>query len=218
MSETNIAAIAFDLDGLMINSEALYRESGSAMICRRGQEPEEAVFLAMMGRPNQDALRVMKEWYGFADSIEDLYRETEELMDVLLAERLATMPGLLELLDAIDRVKIPKAVTTSASVAYLNRVLNQLALADRFAFALTAEDVTRGKPDPEVYVKAAQRFDLAPARMLVLEDSNHGCTAAVVAGAITVAVPTEYTGALTARVHLVAESLADGRIYQLLGF
>ena len=217
MSATRIAAVAFDLDGLMINSEALYRQSGSAMIRRRGKEPEDAVFLAMMGRPNRDALRVLKDWYGFADTIEELYRETEESMDVLLAERLGAMPGLLELLDSIDAAQIPKAVTTSASRSYLDRVLNQLALADRFHFVLTAEDVTRGKPDPEVYLTAAQRFDVAPQRMLVLEDSNHGCTAAVAAGATTVAVPTEYTGVMTARVHLVADSLADGRIFRLLG-
>jgi HAD superfamily hydrolase (TIGR01509 family) len=215
--ETNIDAVAFDLDGLMINSEALYRESGSQMIRRRGKQPEEAVFLAMMGRPNRDALQVLKIWYGFSDSIEDLNRETDELMNVLLAERLQTMPGLIELLEAIETAQIPRAVATSASRPYLDRVLNQLALAGRFQFALTAENVTHGKPHPEVYVTAAQRFEVVPTRMLVLEDSNHGCTAAVAAGAITVAVPTEHTGALTADVHLVAENLADRRIYELLG-
>jgi beta-phosphoglucomutase-like phosphatase (HAD superfamily) len=90
-------------------------------------------------------------------------------------------------------------------------------LRDRFGFVLTSADVTHGKPHPEIYESAAERLGVAPAEMLVLEDSENGCRAAVAAGAVVVAVPGshsrrhDFTGA-----RLVAESLADPRIAALL--
>jgi beta-phosphoglucomutase-like phosphatase (HAD superfamily) len=91
-------------------------------------------------------------------------------------------------------------------------------LAQRFAFVLAAEDVIQGKPHPEIYEKAARRFGVSAAELLVLEDSANGCRAAVAAGARVVAVPGghsrrhDFTGAAW-----IADSLADPRIYALLG-
>ena len=88
---------------------------------------------------------------------------------------------------------------------------------DRFAFVLTSADVTHGKPHPEIYQTAAQRLAVDPGAMLVLEDSQAGCKAAVAAGAVAVAVPGghsrrhDFTGAV-----FVAETLADPRIEALL--
>ena len=88
----------------------------------------------------------------------------------------------------------------------------------RFSFILTCEDVQCGKPDPEVYLHAARKFGIAPSEMMVLEDSQNGCRAAVAAGAFAVAVPGphnrghEFPGA-----SLVADTLADARIYAALG-
>ena len=69
----------------------------------------------------------------------------------------------------------------------------RLNLKQRFQFILTAEDIRRGKPDPEVYLLAAKRLDFKPDQMMVLEDSANGCCAAVTAGAFTVAVPNRHT-------------------------
>jgi beta-phosphoglucomutase-like phosphatase (HAD superfamily) len=83
---------------------------------------------------------------------------------------------------------------------------------------LTAEDVSRGKPHPEIYLTAARRLDVPPQRMLVLEDSENGCRAAAAAGAFAVAVPGDHS-----RQHdftsaaLVVDSLADPRLYAALG-
>ena len=88
----------------------------------------------------------------------------------------------------------------------------------QFDFLLTAEDVRDGKPHPEIYLSAAQRFGIDPAQMLVLEDSENGCRAAVAAAATTVAVPGPHnSGSQYPGVALQAESLSDLRIYQLLG-
>jgi HAD superfamily hydrolase (TIGR01509 family) len=212
-----ILAVAFDLDGLMINTEELYRESGSRVLQRRGRSPRAGVFQAMMGRPNPDALQVMIDAYQLTDSIDQLRHETDVEMRQLIAERLAPMPGLITLLEDLGRARIPKAVTTSATKAYLDIVCERLTLAHHFQFALTAEDVSRGKPDPEIYVKAAERFGVHPAALVVLEDSVNGCRAALAAGARTVAVPSVHTGPFHEPVELIAADLCDPRLYRLLG-
>jgi len=111
-----------------------------------------------------------------------------------------------------------KGIATSSRRAFVERVLAKFNCQPRFSPILTSEDITEGKPHPEIYLTAAARLGIEPAEMLVLEDSQNGCRAAVAAGAITVAVPGahsrrhDFTGAA-----LVAESLADRRIYERLG-
>ena len=147
-----------------------------------------------------------------------LAAESNEIFLGLLTERLATMPGLLELLAALETAGIPKAIATSSGRRLTEACLAPFQLAPRFRFVLTSEDITRGKPDPEIYLLAAQRFGVPPAEMLVLEDSQNGCRAAAAAGAFTVAVPGEHSRRQDFSVaNLVIESLADRRLYEVLG-
>ena len=127
------------------------------------------------------------------------------------------MPGLVELLAALEQRAIPKAIATSSRRAFVEHVLGVFGYQPRFSPILTSEDITHGKPHPEIYLKAAERLGILPGEMMVLEDSENGCRAAVAAGAITVAVP----GAHSRNHHfggatLVTDSLGDKRIYELL--
>jgi HAD superfamily hydrolase (TIGR01509 family) len=218
MAEKNsLRAVAFDLDGLMFNTEELYQHVGTELLRRRGKEFVPALLHQMMGRPQAVALQMMIDWHSLGDTVEILSIETEEVFVALLDTRLALMPGLLDLLDALEAAEIPKAVVTSSGVKFTRDVLGRFNLEPRFSFIVTCEDVTHGKPDPEIYLKAAARFGIEPKQMMVLEDSANGCKAAVAAGAFAVAVPAqhssthEYPGAA-----FVAETLGDPRIYEAL--
>jgi len=159
----------------------------------------------------------MIEWHGLADTIETLATETGEIFVSLLDTQLRTMPGAMELLDLLDAHGIARGVATSSGPDFAHDVLGRMGIRDRFAFVLTSVDVTHGKPHPEIYQTAAQRLAVDPGAMLVLEDSQAGCKAAVAAGAVVVAVPGghsrrhDFTGA-----RFVAETLADPRIKALL--
>lgn len=209
-------AIAFDLDGLMFNTEELYIQVARQMLARRGHELEMELIHAMMGLPAEAAFPVMIRWYDLPDTVDELARETDQLFDSLLPNALTPMPGLLDLLRHVDARGLPKAITTSSSRSYVDRVLRLAPLPTEFEFWLTSEDVQQGKPHPEIYLQAAARFDVNTDRMLVLEDSQNGCRAAVAAGAFTVAVPaahnagSDYQGA-----RLVADSLDDPRLLQI---
>jgi HAD superfamily hydrolase (TIGR01509 family) len=211
-------AVVFDLDGLMFNTEELYDQTGSQVLGRRGHEFTDELRQQMMGRPGRDALQIMIEMHGLDDTVDALIRESDEVFLALLDAHLAPMPGLVDLLLRLEAVGRPKAIATSSRRSVVQRMLDKFAFPPRFEFVLTAEDVTRGKPDPEVFLTAAKRLGVEPREMLVLEDSQNGCRAAVAAGAIAVAVPSghshrhDFTGAA-----LVADSLADARIYERLG-
>jgi HAD superfamily hydrolase (TIGR01509 family) len=215
--KSTLLAVTFDLDGLMFNSEELYHEVGATLLSRRGKQITGELLNEMMGRQAHAALGVMIKWHGLDATPEELAAECAELFVDLLPARLQPMPGLLDLLAALEANGIPKAIATSSRREFVDRALGLFDLAPRFAFVITAEDVEHGKPAPDVYQLAAQRHGLEPAQMMVLEDSQNGCAAAVAAGAYTVAVPHgqslqhKFPG-----VRFVADTLADERIYGAL--
>ena len=211
-------AVVFDLDGLMFNTEELYIEVGSEVLRRRGCELSSDLLDKMMGRRPRQAIETMIQFHGLTDTVDEIESESREIFAPILDTKLSPMPGLLSLLDALEAAEVPKAVATSSPRAFAANVMSRFELLPRFEFVLTAEDVHRGKPDPEIYLSAADRLDVAPCEVLVLEDSQTGCRSAVAAGAIVVAVPAahsrhhEFEGA-----SLVISDLADPQLYARLG-
>jgi HAD superfamily hydrolase (TIGR01509 family) len=214
----NIRAVAFDLDGLMFNTEALYEQVGGTLVARRGRRISHELLDEMMGRPPRVALQRMIDWYQLDDTIEQLQVETDGIFADILERELAPMPGLVELLDALQAAEIPKAITTSSRRGFVDQILRLYDYSDHFRFVIAAEDVVQGKPHPEIYQTAARHFGISPTEMLVLEDSQNGCRAAVAAGACAVAVPGQhshhhdFTGA-----RFVATGIGDPRLYDLIG-
>jgi HAD superfamily hydrolase (TIGR01509 family) len=210
-------AVVFDLDGLMFNTEEIYQDVGAEILRRRGKPFDAELLDAMMGCPADVALKRMIDWHALDATVAQLSAETDELFAALLDQRLDVMPGLLALLDVLEAAGLPKAIATSSGPSFAHEVLSRFNLAPRFQFILTCDDVCDGKPHPEIYLLAAQRFGIEPGEMLVLEDSQNGCRAAVAAGTIAVSVPAghsrrhDFSGAA-----LIADNLADPRLTSLL--
>lgn len=211
-------AVVFDLDGLMFNTEDLYQEVGAEILRRRGHAFTQELLDRMMGRPGKVALQCMIDMHQLDATVEMLQAETDELFPDILRAKLAPLPGLIDLLAALERHRLPKGIATSSRRNFVERVLGQFQWQPRFEPILTSEDITDGKPHPEIYLKAAARLGIAPGEMLVLEDSHNGCKAAVSAGAIAVAVPGAHSASHDfSGAAFVARSLADPRIYERLG-
>ena len=210
-------AVVFDMDGLMFNTEDVYWQVGTELLRRRGGRFSRELSDAMMGRPPQTSFDVMIRWHSLNETWQELAAESEEIFLGLLDRHLAPMPGLMELLAALEKAGIGKAIGTSSSRRSLEAILSRFAMEPRFQFVLTAEDITHGKPDPEIYLKAAARFGITPQQMLVLEDSQTGCRSAAAAGAIVVAVPGVHSMSQDFSVAVLAlSSLADQRLYEAL--
>lgn len=210
-------AVAFDMDGLMFNTEDLYDDVGDILLQRHGQRFTRELKLEMMGRPGQEALAIMKNRCNLSQSVDELKAETKLIFSKLLPERIEMMRGLELLLEFLEQLKIPKCVATSSHRQFATEALGYFNLEPRFEFVLTADDVEKGKPNPEVYLLAAKQLSVEPSQLLVLEDIAVGSQAAAAAGAFTIAVPTTHSlGSDFSHVDYLAHSLLDPMIQEVL--
>lgn len=212
-----IGAVAFDMDGLMLNTEDLYEQVGHILMQRRGKTYRDEVRKKMIGLPARHAFGVLIEEEGMSDSWQELQEETDKIFETILPTQLATMHGLIDLLDYLDELGLRRCVATSSTQSFARKALTLVGMLDRVDFVITAEDVSQGKPNPEIYLAAARKMSVAVENMLVLEDSATGTKAGVSAGAFVVSVPNEHTkqGCFEG-CQWIANTLGDKRIYGLL--
>lgn len=212
-----VRGIALDMDGLLFDTERLYWQVGDTVLERRGHRFTTELQQRMMGRVGVAAMQQMAEFHGLSDAPETLLTESNEIYRSLLAENLEPMPGLAEWIETLLGCGRPFGVATSSQRQFVDLIMARTSWRDSLAFVLTGDDVTRGKPDPQIYQMAANELGISTAEMLVLEDSGNGCAAAVAAGALTVAIPNEHTATQDfSGATLIAESLLDRRLWQLL--
>lgn len=213
---TRPLAVAFDLDGLIFDTEALFVRVATDMLAARGKPFTPEILDAMIGRQWAVAGPAFKELAGLDEPLDELREEKRARYEELLDTAVHTTPGLFALLAHLEHHRVPRAVTTSSGRDYVQRLLRRHGLMDHFAFLLTAEDVSRSKPDPEIYRKAAARFEVEPSSLLVLEDSPAGVAAARAAGAFVIGVPHDHSPADgLAAAHRVVPRLDDPRVLEL---
>lgn len=184
------AALIFDMDGLMLDSEPLYQEAWQLAAQELGYQLDEALYLSLVGRSSVEADRVFVQVFGdrfpvhqFNDRWLALWR------DLVKVRGIALQPGLLPFLDWVDQQRIPKAVGTSSNVHEAELCLTQAGIRDRFSTLVTVDQVAAGKPEPDIFLEAAKRLNVDARKCLVLEDSNAGVQAAKAAGMQVVMVP-----------------------------
>lgn len=210
---SEIQAIAFDMDGLLLNTEHLYDVVINDLLSTRGQSFTRETKLAMMGRGAQPALEILKERHNLTDDWTSLAQDIESRLLQILPDQLGLMPGVPTLLDKIERCNRPMVVVTSSPRSFAVTALRRVDILERFEFLVCGEDVERGKPAPDIYLKAAERLGVPPQQILALEDSHTGSRAAVAAGFHTIAVPGEHSAAQDfAHVVFVAQRVDDPRI------
>jgi pseudouridine-5'-monophosphatase len=212
-------AVVFDLDGLLIDTEGVFTEAARRLLARRGLEPDAAFMAAIMGTPGRDALPRFRDHFRLSDPLDVLAQEYKRaFFDVLRAGHAPLMPGAVELIDRLERHHVPKAIATSSTREYVDTVFGPHGLTERFAFVLTCDDVTHGKPHPEIYERAAARLGFALAEVVVLEDSVNGLRSAKAAGCRCVVVPHADTPRdELAGADLIIPSLAASELWALLG-
>ena len=219
MTETipKIQAVCFDLDGLMFNTEEVFYVSADVLLQRRGMRMSRGAMDAMLGRRPLESLTAFRDYMKLDEEPADLLAESRVIFHEMLNDHLQPMPGLYDLLDLIESRALPKGVATSSPRDYLDHIFGRFDLAPRFPIRLTAESVTHGKPNPEIYLKVAELLGVHPENMLVLEDSETGTRAAAAAGAFIVSIPHEHTsGHDFSQSRYIASGLNDPFILRLL--
>lgn len=191
MSERwNVGAVLLDMDGTLLDTEKVYFTSLVEAL-NAGGFGDDAVALchAMVGLPGPACEAMLLDRYGEDFPLADINRAFLVNRNRMMEAGLPLKPGTLELLDGLAAADCPKAIVTSSTRRSAERNLSLAGIRARFDTILTLDDVTHGKPSPDLYLLAASRLDLAPQACVAVEDSNHGVTAAHAAGAITLMVP-----------------------------
>jgi len=213
-------AVAFDLDGILIDTEPIFAEAVRRYLEPRGIAFDPTFMPTMMGTPAVQSLPRFRDYFRLTDSVEQIARECKEHFLAALGDRAGPlMPGVPEFLEHLSRRQIPCCIATSSAREFVHRVFGPHRLLDRFQFVLTCEDVTRGKPFPDVYELAAQHFGIPPSEMLVFEDSPNGVRAAKAAGAACIVVPHAHTPRhLIDGADLMVPSLHSEELFRALGW
>lgn len=201
-------AVVFDLDGTLINSEALVLDAYMAAADRHGVPFTHEQFLSLVGRHRQHSEMKMREFFGAAFPLEAFYATVGEFF----GDRSAPLkPGVGALLDRLDALSTPYALATSSGPAWVAKHFAAHSLGARFRGVITREDVTHGKPHPEPYLKASTMLGHAPGDVLAIEDSPTGVASAHAAGLMTIMVPDliQPDAETLARVLHVGRSLDD---------
>ncbi|MEU7838756.1 MULTISPECIES: HAD family phosphatase [unclassified Nonomuraea] len=181
-------AVFFDMDGLLVDSEKVWLEIETEVMARLGGEWTLDHQAHLVGGSMERTVAYMLAVSGSSVSPEDLREWMIDGMVARLADGVELMPGASELLDAVREEGIPVALVTSSLREIADAVLKGVGR-DRFDAIVTADDVTRTKPDPEPYLTAAELLGVDPVRCVVLEDSPNGVAAATAAGCAVVGVP-----------------------------
>ena len=212
-----IRGVALDMDGLLFDTESLYWECGDELLKRRGKRYCKQLQQQMMGRVGAAAMQKMIDFHQLEDRAEEMILESNEIFTRLLQRGAQEMPGLTLWIQHLRDQGIPFGLATSSQRRFVDILFRTRPWRRELAFILTGDDVTRGKPDPQIYQLAAQKLGIPPEQMLVLEDSGNGCAAGVASGAVTVAVPSVHTrGQDFSGARLIAESLSDPNLWALV--
>jgi HAD superfamily hydrolase (TIGR01509 family) len=176
----------FDLDGTLIDSEALVLDAYMAAADAHRTSFTRDQFLTLVGHNRETSEQRMREYFGADFPIETFYAS----VGAHIGDRAAPLkPGAAELLDRLDALRLPYALATSSGPGWVDKHFVAHKLGHRFRHVVTRDDVTNGKPHPEPYLKASAALGHAPTDTLAVEDSPTGVRSAHAAGLMTVMVP-----------------------------
>jgi HAD superfamily hydrolase (TIGR01509 family) len=211
------AAVIFDNDGLTLDTEHTWTRAESALYARYGTEFTLDHKREMLGTSGERSALMMERHLGQPGRGDELRVELRELVHGELdGAGVEPMPGVIALLDALRDHGVPLGLATNSGREFATRALRAAGIYERFAAVVSAEDVERPKPAPDVYLAAAAELGAEPADCVALEDSETGVAAAKAAGMTVIGVPS-FPGIDLAEADLVVPSLRDPRAWDLLG-
>jgi beta-phosphoglucomutase len=193
LTRMDASAAIFDLDGTLVDNNAFHLQSWKQYIKNLGKEISEEEYNANInGRTNKDAAEYLfgkkmtkDEAMVFALEKEAVYRE-------MYAPHIKPVEGLIQMLDALKKLNIPMAIATSGIQVNIDFMFDHIPIREYFSVVVNSAHINKGKPDPEIYLKAAELLEVAPESCLVFEDAVVGINSAKAAGMRVVAISTTH--------------------------
>jgi len=189
MFTRSIEGVLFDMDGLLIDTEAVYIEALQAAAEAMNREMPLAFCHSMIGLAGPICDGMIRTFYGPGFDLHAFAGHFEAHAARRFASGVPVKPGVPELLDFLESRGLPRAIATSSSQATVKKHLGRAGLYERFGAVATRDDVVHAKPAPDIYFEAARRLGVNPQHCIAFEDSNTGLTAAHAAGTMAIMVP-----------------------------
>ena len=183
------AAVIFDMDGLLFDTVALHEEAAGLAARDVALKMTPEIFRSLVGLPGPAGKARLLQHFGPSFPIDIFFEARRGHFYAMVDTRLVLKPGVLELLDTLDALGLPRAIATSSSHKTVRHHLSFHDLGARFHHVVAQGDYTAGKPAPDPYLTAAKRLGVAPGLCLALEDSHNGVRSASAAGMMTIMVP-----------------------------
>jgi beta-phosphoglucomutase len=187
-------AVIFDMDGVLIDSGAHHRDAWRLLLGEIGVTPPPEYWRLTIGRPAEEAVPLLLGRPVEPQEVTELAERKRELYAQLAARGTRPVGGAPAFLETLVRAKVPRAVATSAARRDADALLGEVGLRRHFEVVVAVEDVRWGKPNPEVYLKAAAGLAVPSKACLVFEDSLVGVHAARNCGMRVIGLTTSHTG------------------------
>lgn len=185
-------AVLWDMDGVLVDSGALHRRAWQLYLAQKGRPVADEIFERGFGQPNEQVLPMYFDTLT-PEAIRQMSDEKEACYrDLVRAEGINPTPGVLDWLARFAAAGLCQGLATSGCRANAEFILDLTGTRRYFATIVAAEDVPRGKPHPDVFLRTATELGVPPARCAVIEDSRHGIAAARAAGMRIVALATTH--------------------------
>jgi beta-phosphoglucomutase family hydrolase len=198
----------FDWDGVIINSASHHEASWELLATEIGKSLPPDHFKRGFGMKNEWIIPNLLKWTTDPGEIRHLSLRKEALYREIVRQRgIAPLPGVVPFLEMLEKTKIPRVIGSSTHRLNIETTLDVLGLRDAFTAVVSAEDVSHGKPDPEVFLKAAERIGMPPDRCCVFEDAHVGIEAARRASMRVIALATTHPAAELQDADHVADRL-----------
>ncbi|MDK1489750.1 HAD family phosphatase [Sinorhizobium sp. 7-81] len=183
------SAVVFDMDGLIFDTEALYRDAVLAAALERGLDMPLPLYLSTIGLSGEATREFLGNHFGKDFNLEGFWTAATNHFHIMAETQLRLKPGVIELLDILEDAGLPWAIATSSSHQSVQHHLAAHGLLKRFNTIIASGNYTHGKPHPEPFLRAADLLGVPPELCLALEDSHNGIRAACSAGMMTIMVP-----------------------------
>lgn len=188
MASTGIAAVVFDLDGVLLDSEAAWVRVKKEFTEETGGHWKEEAQWDMLGMSSIEWSRYMHDELGVPLPPEQISSAVADRLAQQYREQLPLLPGAVDAVRSLGR-HWPLGLATSSNRNVIDLVLEKAGLADAFAATVSSEEVERGKPAPDVYLETARRLRVEPAECVAIEDSTNGIRSAHAAEMAVIGVP-----------------------------
>lgn len=214
----NFTTAIFDMDGVVINSEVLFDRTDEIFFANHAVPHNvEEVKHMLTGMDFTQAVRLLKETYGFDGSVEELARERSSLLEALYLSELEYVPGFLAFHRALKNAGVKTCIATASNPAHLELVNQRLGLFSEFENKIykIADVGYKSKPDPAIFLYAAEQMESRPSECFVLEDAPKGVEAAKSANMFCVGLTTTFPAPMLAQSNIIVDAFSDLALEEL---